>query len=1326
MKSMILLILFTNLSIFATVKTLPPGSGVTIEPNVLFIIDNSGSMEWCDIETAPNIWRVCYDGWNGWNHYTDNPHTSCQCKDGSGTHYDRIKQTKQAINALLSDTNITKSIRIGLSQFPNGGNDKQLLQNIDYSTTEHINKLKTEINNINANGGTPISNSLRGGGHYYYGAGINNTQTTQNIFQNTYDSSKKTPIIHKCQKNYIVLFTDGEPDGGTTGRDQAANKAEQLFNNYLSSFKVDGEALFDTKIRTYAVGFGSTATNVDYIADPGGTGHGRNAKNSDDLIAVFNEVVTEIAQNNITSTMPTMVVSFDGPNEDVIYQSLFVPRQGKQWEGHFYKYEFKDGWADDKKWDSGDSSIIGKANERNIFTRCFGGKDDGELVTKFEAEKDNILADCLMMEGQSGAGTPINVCYTTTYDWEEWVNSNWQPQRDGSNFNCRNNTYNEILNSFDSYKFLCITMEDFAYHSGGDCTGNPITDAKLIERYLCQANNACDCYKAWKPESQKAKICFLDTDCIEVSEPNAQCIYDSISNKNYCTGGIVFDEETGERYPNSWEEHFNTNYKDNIDELKVVGNTSDEYNSIELYFEDLKFSSNDNDNINRVFQDYLEIEGETTDSLKYYYYVVDNGKMFDCGTTKATKNPLKIPITCQYKGDMMDGVISIPRGGANLKFHSNPQGNDIALKLVKYRVKKAPTVSCRWEPAGPGSDHTEEMYKNARKLIHFFRGKDSYMEDTKYTNLDVCSGKIAGDDCPERKYPLSDIYNSRAKYFGKPNQFFTFESYKEFIEDYSERVPMLIVGSNGGMIHAFNANTGKESWAFVPPNLLPYLKNIVSSESGKTESQFFVDRSPKIMDVFDGDNWRSILLITFGEGGAGLMALDITTVTADGPTFLWAIYNESPWIENSEIFSGWSNKSELRRVLYWNSEGKIKVFSKKIRENAPSGIDSELLNKIAGDDLSTNPAFDYSNLYYTWSEPIIAQIGSDKNTPGRFVGVMGGGGLSEEKINIYGSSIYMFDVLSGSLIKTFDIENSNPNVSARVPATVAILPEPDLADNREIKLIYVADLAGHLWRINPKKGDLSVTEKHVCSNSSTNSDGCLMLFNVNADKTRKNYVYNSIALAYDGNPSTPETALWIYLGTGDSNIHDLAKDEGKNTLYAIKDSTWDTQNSDLRILESELDTISKIYSSSCSKKNKGWIYKLEDGEKLVDIPAIIEGYSYFTVYKHDVGSGGVCDASLGKSYVYSFELFSGCFNPDFIKNSSDPTPKGFLGKGVATAPVMKGEYMYFGISGKTDSENNGDRFDGMDRKDNLIRWERKSASTTGTSDVPFTYFKEIF
>lgn len=112
------------------------------------------------------------------------------------------------------------------------------------------------------------------------------------------------------------------------------------------------------------------------------------------------------------------------------------------------------------------------------------------------------------------------------------------------------------------------------------------------------------------------------------------------------------------------------------------------------------------------------------------------------------------------------------------------------------------------------------------------------------------------------------------------------------------RTKVVAQGANDGMLHMFLAADGSESWAYVP-NLLFNMRdaayasastlNMLSRQSGYSH-KYFVDATPVVSDV-DFSNtsavsgnpdpdWHTILVGGLGKGGRGYYALDVTTATA--------------------------------------------------------------------------------------------------------------------------------------------------------------------------------------------------------------------------------------------------------------------------------------------------------------------------------------------------------------------------------------------------------------------------------------------------------------
>ena len=77
------------------------------------------------------------------------------------------------------------------------------------------------------------------------------------------------------------------------------------------------------------------------------------------------------------------------------------------------------------------------------------------------------------------------------------------------------------------------------------------------------------------------------------------------------------------------------------------------------------------------------------------------------------------------------------------------------------------------------------------------------------------------------------------------------------------------------MLHAFDARTGVEVWAYVPFNLLPKLRALRDGQPVGS-FKYFVDSSAKVADVKIGGTWRTYLMFGQGPGGTFYQTLDVT------------------------------------------------------------------------------------------------------------------------------------------------------------------------------------------------------------------------------------------------------------------------------------------------------------------------------------------------------------------------------------------------------------------------------------------------------------------
>ena len=145
----------------------------------------------------------------------------------------------------------------------------------------------------------------------------------------------------------------------------------------------------------------------------------------------------------------------------------------------------------------------------------------------------------------------------------------------------------------------------------------------------------------------------------------------------------------------------------------------------------------------------------------------------------------------------------------------------------------------------------------------------------------------------QRDSRMGDIVNSNPQFIHKQDfgygalnlqpPYSGIDSYKVFRSSatYQNRVPLLVVGANDGMLHGFNADVtaggdgGDELFAYVPSALMG---NLYELTLPNYEHRYYVDGTARVADAWLGSTlgWRTLAVGTTGAGGNSVFALDVT------------------------------------------------------------------------------------------------------------------------------------------------------------------------------------------------------------------------------------------------------------------------------------------------------------------------------------------------------------------------------------------------------------------------------------------------------------------
>lgn len=161
--------------------------------------------------------------------------------------------------------------------------------------------------------------------------------------------------------------------------------------------------------------------------------------------------------------------------------------------------------------------------------------------------------------------------------------------------------------------------------------------------------------------------------------------------------------------------------------------------------------------------------------------------------------------------------------------------------------------------------------------LETFTGDTNGQDVLEYLRGNSAKELRNGGQFRNRAHKLGDIVDSSPLYVGAPQGPWEDPTYFTFQATYAHREPMLYIGANDGMLHAFDAQTGHEVFAYIPHAVFNNLVQLVNPYYNP-QHRFFVDSTPESADVkFSSDNsWHTMLFGSERAGGNSIFAIDVT------------------------------------------------------------------------------------------------------------------------------------------------------------------------------------------------------------------------------------------------------------------------------------------------------------------------------------------------------------------------------------------------------------------------------------------------------------------
>lgn len=180
----------------------------------------------------------------------------------------------------------------------------------------------------------------------------------------------------------------------------------------------------------------------------------------------------------------------------------------------------------------------------------------------------------------------------------------------------------------------------------------------------------------------------------------------------------------------------------------------------------------------------------------------------------------------------------------------------------------------------------EKAALTGQRLVNYLRGQ--YGFEDRQENFQRLFRR--------REHVLGAPVNAQPLYVGRPAFRYSDDNYGEFRDKTQVgRKGVVYVAANDGMLHAFDAETGEEKWAFIPAAVLPQMVSYADSNFGQ-KFAYLLDGTPVAGDICPtgadaatttctADQWRTVLVGGLGAAGREFYALDITDPAA--PKALW-------------------------------------------------------------------------------------------------------------------------------------------------------------------------------------------------------------------------------------------------------------------------------------------------------------------------------------------------------------------------------------------------------------------------------------------------------
>ena len=632
-----------------------------------------------------------------------------------------------------------------------------------------------------------------------------------------------------------------------------------------------------------------------------------------------------------------------------------------------------------------------------------------------------------------------------------------------------------------------------------------------------------------------------------------------------------------------------------------------------------------NTNNNKVWQD-VDTPARAAEASTYYLQseARDVLKAFDDIFNRASTKARSIAKRGSNSTSIQVGSTTVAYGA---KFDTGDWSGDVEANEYSLATDGTLTETLKWSAATQLGALTSPV--TSRNIVMGgSAGAVDFSPSTAFSFLTADEVRyLRGDQSREgqakngsitwrkRSALLGDVVNSGVVYSGAPSRQMTGDGYKDFYDDNKNRTPAVFVGANDGMLHAFNATTGDELFAFIPKTMAPKLASLTES-TYTSNHQNFVDGLLSAKEVDLGTtktkaDWKTVLLGANGGGARSVFALDVTDPSAFGTSkVLWEFTS--------------ADDADLGYVI-----GQPQIL--KLRTSATASTYKWFAVVASG---VNNYTTDADGNYSATGKPALFLLSLDKAASASWT---------------LGTNYYKVSLPIDSTLTS-----TRPTGLANFT--------PILGSSGEVREIFMGDYYGNLWNLQFNTRGTSIwkapADWSLLNLSPLKTTTVANPLYIAKDTSGTRQVIHEAPVAFNGPMVEQMETFFVFAGTGKFNESADKTSTSTNSIFAVYDNGTTRADEAIvgrgRLKSGTINATAKTVTvadfvwgrpkaDTDTTKRAGWFADLPvAGERVVGVIQLVGRKAIFnTVIPATAGASGGCGAGSATTNTYIVDISSG-------------------------------------------------------------------------------------